>query len=328
MASYWTDRRIFLTGGTGAIGSKLTELMLGLGADVTVLSRHPDRARHLEREGATLVQGDITDPDTIPIGDVDVVVHAAAWVAYGIPETKRELFRRTNVDGTRHVLQAAKDANANRFCHVSSVAAIGPTPAGLYGEDRAHERRIPLYQSLYAKTKHEAHVHVLEEHEPLRATLVMPSVVLGEGTFTEPLLQRFADGLTFGVDGDAPTGFVHVEDTVDGILAAIEHGEGPYVLNDRNLTLQELLEVFQQASGEPAPTRMLPLGLVKTLARLVETPYRWAGKVPPLSTEILDSLEKPHAYSAARAHEELGFTPSLEAHLSRDFDRILDQQRT
>lgn len=324
MASFWSGQDVFLTGGTGGLGSHLARLLLGLGADVTVLTRDASRASDLEEAGVDVVEGDITDRSSIPLEQTDVVIHGGAWVAYGIPPNKKDLFHRTNVEGTKNVLQEAKDADADRFCHVSSTAAIGPTPAGLYGEDRAVDRRFPTYLSSYAETKHKAHVHVLEEHEPLRTTLAMPSVVLGRGTFTEPLMRRFADGMRFSLDGDTPTGFVHLEDTVDGILAAIEEGEGPYVFNDLNLTIADLFDVFQEASGIPAPTRKVPIGLFRAWAGLVETPYHLLGKVPPLSSELVDSLEKPHTYSAARAHEELGFNPSLEAHLSRDFDEILD----
>lgn len=322
MAAFWRDRDVFITGGTGDIGSALTKLLMGLGAEVTVLSRTPERASGLAEAGARLVQGDVQDPSSFEIPEGSTVVHGAAWVAYGIPEAKEALFRATNVQGTKHVLQAAKEANAERFCHISSCAAIGPTPAGLYGEERAVERRFPTYQSLYAETKHRSHVHVLENHGPLRTTLVMPSVVIGLGTWTEPLMRRFADGLRFGIKGDTPTGFVHLDDVIEGTLAAIEHGQGPYVLNDQNLTFTELFTLFQETSGIPAPTRRIPIGLVKNLARILQTPYHLRGKVPPLSTELVQSLEKPHAYSAARAHEDLGFTPQMRPHLARDFDGL------
>jgi dihydroflavonol-4-reductase len=324
MASFWSNRRVFLTGGTGGIGSRLARLMLDLGAEVTVLTRDASRARDLAEAGCKVEEGDVTRPGTFDVAGHDTVVHAAAWVAYGVPPAKRDLFVETNVEGTRTVLAAAEDAGAERFCHVSSTAAIGPTPAGLYGEDRALEGRFPTYQSLYARTKHQAHELVLEEAEDVRVTLPMPSVVLGEGTEAEGLLRSYASGRTFGVKGDTPTGFVHLEDTVDGILAAIERGEGPYVLNDLNLTVRELFELFQQASGIDPPSIDLPVGLLKALSRVVEAPYRWRGKVAPLSYELVDSLEKPHMYSAGRAHEELGWTPNLEAHLARDFERIAE----
>lgn len=324
MAGFWTDREVFLTGGTGFIGTQLARRMRDAGAEVTVMTRDAARAEHLAEIGCDVHEGDLTDPDTIDVHGADTVVHGAAWVAYGIPRAKEELFRETNVDGTKHVLQAAKDAGAERFCHLSSVAAIGPTPAGLYPEERAVEGRYPTYKSLYEETKHKAHVHVLEEHGSMRTTLPMPSVVLGLGSDFEGLLRSYADGMRFGLKGDNPTGFVHVQDTVDGILAAIEHGEGPYILNDRNLTFRELFALFEDVSGIPAPKRNLPVGLAKGLVSVLQTPHRLMGKVPPLSTELLRSLELPFTYSAQKARKELGWEPALEEHLAEDFHELGD----
>lgn len=322
MAGFWSDREVFLTGGTGFIGSELTRRMLEQGADVTVMTRRAANAEHLAEEGADVLEGDITDPGTIDVGEADTVVHGAAWVAYGVPRQKADVFRATNIDGTKHMLSAAKDAGVERFCHISSVAAIGPTPAGLYPEDRAIEGRFPGYESLYAETKHKAHVHVLENHGSMQVTLPMPSVVVGLGSDFEGLLRGFANGMRFSITGDTPTGFVHVQDTVDGILAAVEHGEGPYVLNDLNLTFEELMGVFEAASSQTAPDRGIPLGLLKAAAWLLEKPYHLRGKVPPLSTELLASLETPKTYSAQRAAKELGWEPDLEGYLKEDFARI------
>lgn len=322
MADFWDGRDVFLTGGTGFIGSELTRRMLKQGADVTVMTRDAENASHLTELGAGVHEGNITDPDSIEIGDADTVVHGAAWVAYGIPKAKEELFRATNVDGTKHVLAAAKEAGVERFCHLSSVAAIGPTPAGLYPEERAVEGRYPHFESLYAETKHEAHVHVLENHGSMRSTLPMPSVVVGLGSDFEGILRSFVDGMSFSIKGDTPTGFVHVQDTVDGILAAIEHGEGPYVLNDQNLLFDQFIQLLEAVSGIEAPDRKLPLSVVKAATAVLEKPYLWRGKVPPLSTELLNSLESPKTYSSAKARDELGWEPEMERYLEEDLAEL------
>lgn len=322
MTGFWDGRGVFLTGGTGFIGGQLARRMLKQGADVTVMTRDASRASDLAEVGCDVHEGDITDPDTIDVGDADTVIHGAAWVAYGIPKRKRELFYETNVDGTKHVLAAAKDAGVERFSHLSSVAAIGPTPAGLYPEERAVDGRYPEYESLYAETKHKAHLHVLEEHGSMRTTLPMPSVVIGLGSDFEGILRSYANGMRFSLKGDTPTGFVHVQDTVDGILAAVEHGEGPYILNEYNLLFDELLDRFEQASGIPKPDRQLPLWLLKGAARVLEVPYHLRGKVPPLSSEILRSLGTPKTYAADRAVEDLGWEPDLDAHLEDDFAQL------
>jgi dihydroflavonol-4-reductase len=322
MSGFWSSQEVLLTGATGFLGSILARRMIDANAHVSVLTRDAARARDLEAEGATVVEGDITDPATFDIGTPDVVVHAAAWVAFGIPENKHELFWETNVEGTKHVLDEAKNADVARFCHISSVAAIGPTPSGLYPEERAVERRYPEFTSLYEEAKHAAHEHVLDNHGRMQTTLPMPSVVLGLDGDAGGLIRAHHAGKLWNVSGDNPTGFVHVEDVVDGILAAIQHGEGPYILNDENLVVDQLLDRFEQASGIPAPDHTIPLWVLKAAAGAIEPAYHLLGKVPPLSKSLLRSLELPMTYSSLRASEELGFEPDMVQNLEDDFAEL------
>lgn len=322
MSGFWADRDVFVTGGTGFIGGRLVDELLDRGAHVTVLTRDASRAGDLREAGAQVQEGDVTEPDGFEVGDADVAIHGAAWVAFGIPSGKEETYRATNVDGTKHVLARARKAGVERFCHMSSVAAIGPTPAGLYPEERALEGRYPEFTNLYEATKHAAHEHVVENHGSMRTVLPMPSVVLGTEGDASGLLEAHLEGTLWRVRGDNPTGFVHVDDVVEGTLAAIEHGEGPYVFNDRNLTLNELFDLLADVSGEPAPDRELPLWVVKLAAHGIQVPYHLLGKVPPLSVELVQALEVPLTYSSRRARDELGWGPDLEGNLEATFREL------
>lgn len=325
MAGFWSGKDVFLTGATGFVGGSIALELVDRNAQLTVLTRKADRASDLADLGADVQEGDIRTPDGFRLPEADVVVHAAAWVAFGIPSAKEEVYHATNVEGTKHVLTAAREASVDRFCHMSSVAAIGPTPGGLYPEERAVEQRYPEFLNLYEETKHAAHEHVLDTHGSMRTTVPMPSVVLGIGSGFQGLMEAFLEGTLWGVKGDNPTGFVHIDDVVDGTLRAIERGEGAYILNDGNLTLNELWQVFAQTSGEDAPDREVPLWVVKALAYLVQAPYKLRGKVPPLSVELVEALEVPLTYSSRRAREELKWEPNLPAGLEKDF-RILQDR--
>jgi dihydroflavonol-4-reductase len=322
MSGFWGGREVFVTGATGFIGGRLARAVVDRGADVTALTRDADRAADLAEAGAEVVEGDITEPDGFDIGDPDVVIHAAAWVAFGIPSAKEGVYRATNVDGTKHVLAAAKDADVEVFCHMSSVAAIGPTPGGLYPEERAVEKRYPEFQNLYAETKHEAHEHVLENHGSMRTVIPMPSVVLGIGGDFQGLMESLLEGTLWRIEGDNPTGYVHVDDVVDGTLRALQHGEGPYIFNELNVTLNELWDLFADVTDEPAPEREAPLWAAKAFAYLLQAPYKLAGKVPPLSVELIEALEVPLTYSSRRARAELKWEPAMEDHLAEDFQQL------
>lgn len=323
MGAFWDGQHVYLTGGTGFIGTGIARRITEAGAQVTALTRDASRGQHLSEMGCKIVEGNVLEPGTLGVPeDTDIVIHGAAWVAYGIPSKKADLFKATNIDGTRHVLEAAKDAGARTFCHLSSVAAIGPTPAGLYTEERVHQGRYPEYKSLYEETKHKAHVLVEENAGSMRTVLPMPGVVLGlDGEF-DALLRGYADGKLWSLKGDNPSPFVHVEDTVDGVVTAVEKGKGPYILADQNLTLDQLLHLFEEASGIPVPDRRVSVGVAKAGATVLQVPYHLMGKVPPLSRELIEQLEIPYTVSSQRAVKELGWTPDLVGHLREDFDRL------
>lgn len=323
MGAFWDGQHVYLTGGTGFIGSEIARQLTDAGAEVTALTRDASRAEHLSEMGCTIVEGNVLEPETLAIPEsTDMVIHGAAWVAYGIPPKKADLFKATNIDGTRHVLEAAKDAEVATFCHLSSVAAIGPTPAGLYTEERVHQGRYPEYKSLYEETKHKAHVLVTENAGSMRTVLPMPGVVIGLGSDLEALIRGYAEGSLWRIKGDNPSPFVHVKDTVDGIVAAAEKGKGSYILADQNLTLDQLMHVFQEASGIAVPDRKIPIGIAKAGAAVAQLPYHLMGKVPPLSKELVEQLEIPYTVSSQRAVEELGWDPDMIGHLREDFDAL------
>ncbi len=323
MGAFWDGQQVYLTGGTGFIGSGIAQQITEAGAEVTALTRDARRAEQLADMGCRIVEGNVLEPETLGIPeDTDIVIHGAAWVAYGIPSKKAEIFKATNIDGTRHVLEAAKDAEVATFCHLSSVAAIGPTPAGLYTEERVHQGRYPEYKSLYEETKHKAHVLVTENAGSMRTVLPMPGVVIGLGSDFETLIRGYAEGNLWSLKGDNPSPFVHVKDTVDGIVAATEKGKGAYILADQNLTLDQLLHLFAEASGIPVPGRRLPIGVAKAGASVLQVPYHLMGKVPPLSRELIEQLEIPYTVSSQRAVEKLGWQPDLKRHLAEDFREL------
>jgi dihydroflavonol-4-reductase len=122
--------------------------------------------------------------------------------------------------------------------------------------------------------------------------------------------------------GDAPKGMVHIRDAVDGILLAVERGEGAYILADVNATFNEFLRLCEEASGLPAPKRSIGLGTLRAAARVVQAFYGVRGKVPPISRAVVRSMEVPMTYTARRAVERLGWKPDIVARLKEDFEAL------
>ena len=113
-----------LTGGTGFVGGHVVRALRDAGEKVRCLVRDPGRASELERLGCELVQGDMTEPDTLrgAVDGVESVVHLVA-----IRQGKRSQFEAVMSRGTRALLDAARDAGVRRFVHMSALGTTEET---------------------------------------------------------------------------------------------------------------------------------------------------------------------------------------------------------
>jgi len=314
----FTGRRVFLTGATGFIGGVVARKLLADGAELTCLVRPKTDASRLERAGARIARGDVTEPATLDLSGQHVLVHAAAWVGYGLPAKKRPLLRKTNVGGTENVLHAAKRAGVAKVVHVSSVAALGGVPGGVVTEETP---RGASYLSDYERTKTEAHALALSAGVP--SAVPTPGLVVGlEGPF-ESLCRGLAKGRVPALPADdAVKGFVHVEDCAEGILLSALKGSGAYLLVDENLRATELFVAALEEAGLPVPRRRVASALLVGSAGVLERAYNLAGKTPPVSAELLQGLRVPMTYDSSRARKELGWRPSLVPRLAEDLQRL------
>lgn len=310
----FTGRRVYLTGGTGFIGGAVARRLLDEGAELTCLVRPKTNAGDLERLGAKVVRGDVTEPATLDLDGQHVLVHAAAWVGFGLPASKLPLFRRTNVGGTENVLHAAERARVGKVVHVSSIAAVGRAGEGPVTEDAP---RPVAFESEYARAKTEAHERALKSALPI--AIPMPGVVLGLGGPFDPLLTALARGRLPALPGDdAVKGFAHVDDVAEGILLAALKGRGPYLLVDENMRTTEVFVAALEEAGLRVPRLRVSSKLLIGTGAVVEGAYKTARRTPPFSREMLQSLTVPMSYDSARARKELGWRPDLLKKLARD----------
>lgn len=313
----FTGRKVYLTGATGFIGGVVARKLLDEGAQLTCLVRARTPAGDLERLGATIARGDITEPATLDLAGQHVLIHAAAWVGFGLPDKKLPLFRRTNVAGTENVLHAAERAGVGKVVHVSSVAALGATSPMATEESP----RPDFYKSEYERTKTAAHELAIKATTP--AAIPMPGLVMGRGGPFDALLRALAKGRLPALPADdAVKGWVHVEDTAEGILLAALKGRGPYLLVDENLRTTELLVAALEEAGLPVPRRRIASRVIVGAGATVERAYKLVGRTPPFSGELLHAITIPMSYDSARARKELGWRPDLVKRLAADLQAL------
>lgn len=308
--------RIFLTGGTGLIGSHVAERLRGRGDQVVALVRDTSDRSHLSRIGCEMVEGDILDPPGTlgrAMAGCDLVIHVAAKV---FERGKRKDFVRLNVEGTESILQAAARA-APRVIHLSSVAVYsGVPPAPALTEDRWIEAD-PTRQSAYAASKHlsERAAWRLHDEGSIRLTTVRPSVVYGErDRAATPIMVRFASLPVVPLlgGGKALLSLVYAGNVARGVVAAADReatvGRAYNLALDYPVTLREMAGLVSAALGRRHRTLSIPATPVSLVVNGVARLTRLVPILPRTDLRrAVRSLTRDNPYDSTRARIELGW---------------------
>jgi 2-alkyl-3-oxoalkanoate reductase len=313
--------RIFLTGGTGLVGSHVAERLRERGAEVVALVRPTSDRRFLSGLGAELVDGDVTAE--VPflaerMRGCQAVIHAAALLYRRAPWSE---YHAVNVGGTARVLEAAEAAGVGRALHVSSVAVYGGGTAPIR-EDDWRARPVPA-GDFYARSKRAAEELAWRHHDEgrLRITTVRPVVLYGERDrlFT-PRLARLLRWAAVPVPGRGRNTIpvVYAGNAADGIVAALESeaavGRAYNLSQDRPLTLRGLLEGFGRALGARVRLVPIPAGPLLALAGAAEALLGVLPGVPRVRLRrALRLVTRDNPYDPARARRELGWHGRADA---------------
>lgn len=299
-----------VTGATGFIGWHVARKLLDRGHRVRALVRPPGKVRELEVE---TVQGDLRDPDSLrcAVDGCDLVFHIAADYRLWARDSS-ELYR-SNVDGTRNLLQAARDAGVKRVVYTSTVGCIGMPNDGPGDENVTVT--LNEMSGVYKRSKFQAEQIALEfARAGLPVVIVNPTAPVGDHDFKPtPTGKIILDFLRGAMPAFIDTGLnlVDARDTAEGHVLAAERGRSGerYILGCENLTLQQILEHLERISGIKAPRRRIPYA-VAYAAGMAST--GWAnltGHEPRAPLDAVKMARKKMFVSAEKAKRELGFSP-------------------
>jgi dihydroflavonol-4-reductase len=306
---------ILVTGSTGFIGAHLCRELLAQGHQVRAFHRPSSSLRLLEGLEVEHALGDVTQPETLQsaMEGVEVVFHAAAWMG-GHNQPGRQY--TVTVEGTRNVLQAALKMGIGRLVYTSSAAALGiPDITGqhqepqLITENHAWNYRPDFYPFAYAKYLAELEVQKVVT-QGLDVVIVNPTVIFGPGDIyrqSSSLVTQVAERrLSVAINGGVNC--IHVADVIDGHLAAMACGKTGqrYILGGENLTHLQLLQTTAEVTGVPAPSILLPTGLVRSLAGPANLLKAFLSL--PVSPELLRLAGYFFYYDLHKAEHELGLT--------------------
>ncbi len=327
---------IFLTGGTGFIGLRLAEVMRARSWHVDALVRNVDAApaKVLSALGCNLVQGDVTEPAGLAskMGNADVLIHNAGVYELGATKATVERMRSVNVDGTRHVLEAASVAGVAKTVYVSSVVAIDPDRYdAAEGRPAKAKFRDGRQRTPYNRSKAEAHDVALGFRSGgLPIINVMPNAVVGPDDHSAfGYLQRShiaGRGLPLSTGKDCRVAPVAVDELTEGICLAVERGEvgKDYVFSGESQSFAEMFSEFGRQKGGMKVRVFLPRWFMRPRMLLFEALLRSAGLPAFLSRDLVDQSQGDYDFSASRAKQDLGWTCSPAAEM---WDNIFAEER-
>jgi dihydroflavonol-4-reductase len=299
-----------VTGASGFVGWHLARKVLERGHRVRALVRPGSSVPEL---GVETVTGDLRDPESLKraVAGCAVVFHAAADYRLWAPDPQ-ELYR-SNVDGTRHLLEAARNAGVERVVYTSTVGAIGLVPDG-EGDEETPVSLEDMAGS-YKRSKFLAERVALEfAAAGFPVVTVNPTAPVGDHDFKPtPTGKIILDFLKRAMPAYIETGLnlVDVEDAVEGHLLACERGRPGerYILGCENLTLAGIFQKLEKVSGVPAPVRQIPYALAYTAGILSTGWARLTGRPPRAPLDAVRMARKKMWVTHRKAARELGFAP-------------------
>ena len=308
-----------VTGASGFLGWHVARVLLERGYAVRALVRQGSRVDGLDVEAVT---GDLRDPVSLQRAATGcgLLFHVAAdyrlWA-----KDPTELYR-SNVDGTRNLLEAARNAGVERAVYTSTVGCIGIPPGGI-GDETVPVKLAHMVGD-YKRSKFLAEMVALEfARAGFPVVIVNPTAPLGDHDVKPtPTGKIVLDFLKGDMPAFIDTGLnvVDVRDTAMGHWQACERGRTGerYILGSENLTLAAILQKLARITGRKAPKIQMPYA-VAYLAGAIST--AWAGvsgKPPRVPLDAVRMAKKKMWVSHEKATRELGFQPAPA-------DRALEQ---
>jgi dihydroflavonol-4-reductase len=308
-----------VTGATGFIGWHVARLLAERGHKVRALVRPSSQLRELEAEPVT---GDLRDAASLDraVAGCGLVFHVAA--DYRLWARNPDELYRSNVEGTRHVLEAARSQGVERVVYTSTVGCIG-VPKGGVGDETVPVTLAEM-KGAYKRSKFLAERVALEfAASGFPVVVVNPTAPVGDHdvkpTPTGKIVLDFLKG-AMPAFIDTGLNLVDVRNAAEAHLLAAERGRPGerYIVGCENLTLAEILEKLAGLTGREAPRVRLPYA-VAYAAGVVTTGWaRVTGRPPRAPLDAVRMARKKMWVSHDKARRELGFSPApVDAALGR-----------
>jgi dihydroflavonol-4-reductase len=302
----------FVTGATGFLGSHVARALAEDGGDLRLLIRPNSNPKNIADLKADVVTGDLRDPASLEkgIAGCDTVFHVAADYRLWVRDPE-EMFR-SNVEGTRAILEAARKSRV-RVVYTSSVATMGFTSNG----QPANENSPVSLENMigpYKRSKFIAEQVAIEAaRNGVDVVVVNPTTPVGERDIKPtPSGRIIVDFLKkkFPAYVDTGLNLVDATECARGHIAALERGRSGerYILGGENLTLKQILDKLAAITGLPSPKVRVPYALALATGVVDEiVTGRMRGREPRATIDAVRMGRKKMFVSSSKAERELGW---------------------
>jgi dihydroflavonol-4-reductase len=308
--------KVFVTGATGFLGSHVARVLAEQGAQLRLLVRTTSDLRNIEGISADRVEGDLRDPASISkaLSGCDVVFHVAA--DYRLFVRDPDEMYRSNVEGTRALLEAGRKQGVRRIVYTSSVATIGFHSGSSKGKVADELSPVGLADMIghYKRSKFMAEQVVVDAAKSgVDVVVVNPTTPVGERDIKPtPTGRIVVDFLKRKFPAYVETGLNLVDATecARGHVQALEKGRSGerYILGGENLTLKQILDRLAAITGLKSPTVKLPYVFAFATGVVDEmVTGRLLGREPRATIDAVRMGRKMMFVSSAKAEKELGW---------------------
>jgi dihydroflavonol-4-reductase len=305
--------KAFVTGATGFLGSHVSRVLADQGADLRVLVRATSNLTNLQGVNAETATGDLRDTASLEkaMSGCEVVFHVAA--DYRLWVRDPEQMYRSNVEGTRAMLEAARKNSVRRVVYTSSVATMGFTSNGTVADEDSPAALADMIGH-YKRSKFMAEQIALEAGRGGQEVVVVnPSTPVGEMDIKPtPTGRIVVDFLKkkFPAYVDTGLNLVDARECARGHVLALERGRSGqrYILGGENLTLKQILDKLAAITGLPSPRVKVPYAMALATGVVDEiVTGRIRGREPRATIDAVRMGRKKMFVSSGKAERELGW---------------------
>jgi nucleoside-diphosphate-sugar epimerase len=314
----FTGTKVLVTGSTGFVGGHLARRLLHEGAEVTLLVRessNKDAVEEFKRRGAIVVYGDVTSPDSVRLAvrNQEYVFHCAAL--YREAKFPDEVYMKVNFEGTKNILEAARDAKVKRVVHTSTTGVHSHIPNPPANEDHPYHP-TDVYQ--VSKTEAEKLARKFFESGEVSGVILRPAMIWGEGD--RRILKLFRGiahrKLPIIGTGKTWTHWIYVQDLVEAYLLAATAPAAPgkiyLIAGRRPVLMQDVFKTISEIAGVKLLPYRIPAWPIQLVGSIVELFCRPFGIEPPIHRRRADFFVKNRSFDTTRAQQDLGFRPRFD----------------